>query len=213
MGEILAFTAENVCRLTGLSARQLRYWDATDFFSPELLDEYRQRAFDRIYSFRDVVGLRTISILRNKHRIPLQELRKVGDWLLAHHESPWSKLRFALGGRRVVFVDPTIGQYVEPRGHGQEVIQINLEPIASEMRKAADGLRERSREQFGLVVRNRYVVHNAWVLAGTRIPTTAIWNLHKAGLSSDSIIHEYPRLTHQDVTAAIEFEGNRKRTA
>jgi uncharacterized protein (DUF433 family) len=58
MSETLAFTAENVCKLTGLSARQLAYWDATDFFSPELLDEHRRRAFGRLYSFRDVVGLR-----------------------------------------------------------------------------------------------------------------------------------------------------------
>ena len=73
-------TAENVCRLTGLSARQLAYWDATDFFSPELLDEHRRRAY----------------------RIPLQELRRVGEWLQSHHASPWSSLRFALshaGGR------------------------------------------------------------------------------------------------------------------
>jgi DNA-binding transcriptional MerR regulator len=85
--------------LTGLSARQLRYWDETEFFSPALLDEYKRRAFGRIYSFRDVVGLRTIAILRNLHRIPLQELRRVGAWLKDNHDEPWSRLRFALEGR------------------------------------------------------------------------------------------------------------------
>jgi hypothetical protein len=47
--------------------------------------------------------------------------------------------------------------------------QIALEPIAAEMRHAA-GQRNRQPEQFGLIAKNRYVVHNAWVLAGTRIP-------------------------------------------
>jgi DNA-binding transcriptional MerR regulator len=211
MSEILAFTADNVCRLTGLSGRQLRYWDATDFFSPELLDEYKQRAFGRIYSFRDVVGLRTIAVLRNLHRIPLQELRRVGEWLQVHHESPWSTLRFALSGRKVVFADPGTQHYLEATGGGQSVMQIALEPIASEMRQAAQQLRERSTEQFGSVLRKRYVVQNAWVLAGTRIPTQAVWNFHQAGFSPEAIIHEYPRLTPVDVKAAIEFEASRKR--
>jgi len=213
MSEILAFTADNVCRLTRLSPRQLRYWDTTDFFSPELLDEHQSRAFGRIYSFRDVVGLRVIAVLRNDHRIPLQELRRVGEWLLAHHDYPWSSLRFALSGRKVVFVEPASGQYVEAKGGGQTVIQIALEPIANEMRQAADGLRERRKEQIGSVVRNRYVVHNAWVLAGTRIPTQAVWNFHEAGYSADAIIKEYPRLMPEDIKAAIDFETSRNRAA
>jgi len=209
MAELMAFTADNVCRLTGLSARQLGYWDKTGFFSPELLDDYKRRAFGRIYSFRDVVGLRTIAQLRNEHRIPLQELRRVGEWLLAHHETPWSSLRFALSGCRVVFADPVSGQYIEPRGAGQVVIEINLEPIATDMQRAAAGLRERTQEQIGKVTRNRYVVHNAWVVAGTRIPTAAIWSFHHAGRTVDQIIHEYPKLTTADVEAAIKHESER----
>ncbi|HKZ74207.1 MAG TPA: DUF433 domain-containing protein [Steroidobacteraceae bacterium] len=207
--EILAFTADHVCRLTGLSARQLRYWDATDFFSPTLLDDYPRRAFGRIYSFRDVVGLRAISILRKQHKIPLQELRRVGEWLHRHHETPWSSLRLALSGRRIVFADPSTGAYVEPRGEGQTVIPISLEPIANDMRQRADQLRTRHESQIGRVVRNRYVVHNAWVVAGTRIPTRAIWNFHDAGFDEAAIIREYPRLTPDDVRAAVEFERRR----
>lgn len=213
MSELLAFTADNVCRLTGLSGRQLRYWDATDFFSPEMLDEHRRRAFGRIYSFREVVGLRTIALLRNKHRIPLQELRRVGQWLLDHHKTPWSSLRFALSGRKVVFAEPGSDQFVEPRGGGQIVIKIDLEPIASEMRREADRLRYRSDDQIGAVVRNRYVVHNAWVVAGTRIPTRAVWNFHQAGYSAEDILREYPRLTMKDVTAAIDFEAKHQEVA
>jgi hypothetical protein len=37
-GQVVSiFSAEQVCRLTGLSARQLRYWDLTGFFSPTYL--------------------------------------------------------------------------------------------------------------------------------------------------------------------------------
>lgn len=213
MSELAAFTADNVCRLTGLSARQIGYWAKTGFFSPTLLDEYGRRAFGRIYTFRDVVGLRTIAILRNEHAVPLQELRRAGEWLHSKHDAPWSSLKFALRGRKVVFYDPSSGVAVEPRGAGQEVLSIALEPIAAEMRSAAERLRERKKDQIGRLVRNRYVVHNAWVIAGTRIPSSAIWNYHQAGFSTEDIIKEYPRLTARDVAAAIDFEAPRHRVA
>ena len=178
-----------------------------------MVDGYGKRAFSRIYSFRDLVGLRTIAILRKQYKIPLQELRRVGEWLRFHHETPWSSLRFALAGRKVVFFDPITGVATEPHGKGQTVFDIALEPIAHEMREAAERLRERQSTQIGRIVRNRYVVHNAWTLAGTRIPTQAIWNFHLAGYNTEGILQEYPRLTAEDVEAAIEFETSRQREA
>ena len=213
MSDLLAFTADHVARLTGLSKRQLGYWDATQFFAPTLVDDDRGRAFGRIYSFRDVVGLRTISILRNTHRIPLQELRRVGEWLHQEHETPWASLRFSLAGRRVVFTDPNSGTPIEPKGQGQAVLWIALLPIANDMNDAAARLREREPEQLGQIIRNRFVVHNAWVVAGTRIPTQAIWNFHAAGYDTAAIIREYPRLAPQDVQAAVEFEQKRQKAA
>lgn len=213
VSEIVAFTPEHVGRLTGLSPRQISYWDATRFFSPTLVDGYHRRAFSRIYSFRDVVGLRTIAMLRNQHKIPLQELRRVGEWLHRHHETPWSSLSFGLAGQKVVFVHPVTKDVIEPRGHGQQVLRIAIEPIANDTRKAAAKLRERQSDQFGQIVRNRYVVHNAWVIAGTRIPTRAVWNFHQAGFTITAIIKEYPRLTAEDVRAAIEFEAGHRLAA
>lgn len=211
MAEIVAFATHHVRRLTGLSVRQIRYWDDTGFFSPTFVDGHRKRAFGRIYSFRDLVGLRTIAILRKQHKIPLQELRRVGEWLRKHHDAPWSSLRFAIAGTKVVFFDPATHIATEPRGEGQRVLDIALEPIASEMKQAADRLLERQPDQIGRIVRNRYVIHNAWTIAGTRIPTAAIWNFHQAEYTSAAILEEYPRLTAEDVAAAIEFERGRQR--
>jgi DNA-binding transcriptional MerR regulator len=213
MQEMLAFTADHVASLTGLSSRQLRYWDRTGFFAPTLLDEHRRRTFGRIYSFRDVVGLRTIALLRNLHRVPLQELRKVGEWLHQHHVTPWASLQFALVGKKVVFFDPAGGVFTEPRADGQTFLPIALEPIASEMLEAADQLRSRRPEQLGQLSRNRYVVRNAWVIAGTRIPTSAVWSFHQAGFDTASILREYPSLTAADVLAAIKAEAKRRRVA
>lgn len=208
MTELRAFTTEHVCRLTRLSTHQVRYWDQTEFFSPTVIEQ--GRAFSRIYTFRDVVGLRTIAILRNEHGIPLQELRKVGAWLKREHETPWSSLRFGLAGGKVIFFHPETGTPTEPRGQGQHLLAIALEPIANEMRREAANLTKRKPDEYGQIVRNRYVVHNAWSVAGTRIPTEAIWNFHQAGYSAERIIAEYPRLTSEDVRAAIKFEAKRK---
>ncbi len=56
---------------------------------------------------------------------------------------------------------------------------------------------------------HRYVVHNAAVLAGTRVPTAAVWNLANAGSDTDAIIREYPRLRAEDVEAALTYESKR----
>ena len=137
----------------------------------------------------------------------------MGEWLLSHHETPWSSLRFALSGGKVAFAEPGTSRWMEAKGAGQTVIEIALEPIANDMRTASEALNARRGDQVGQVIRNRYVVLNAWVVAGTRVPTEAIWNFHVAGFDTVAIIREYPRLTEQDVTAAIEFETDRHKAA
>jgi len=211
--ELIAFTSDHVARLTGLSRRQVRYWDDTGFFEPTLLADHSRKAFGRVYSFRDVVGLRTIGVLRNEHHVPLQELRRVGDWLQREHETPWASLRFGLVGRKVHFNDPKSGQFTEASGRGQRVLPIEIQEIATQMHLAADKLRQRQPAQLGQITRNRYVVHNEPVVSGTRIPTRAVWNFHSAGYSAAAIIREYPRLTKRDIVAAVDFERHRKKAA
>lgn len=85
-----------------------------------------------------------------------------------------------------------------------------MEKIANEMSAAAAQLKERKPEEVGKITRQRFVVHNASVLAGTRVPTSAVWNLHEAGYSAPEIIREYPRLKAEDIDAAIAHEEGRK---
>ncbi len=121
MDELLAFSIERVSRLTGLSVRQLRYWDEKGIFSPQFApqfaDEDRDQPYSRVYSFRDVVGLRTLAQLRK--RVPLQELRKLGNWLKQHYDTPWSSLRFYVSGRKIVIDDPETGVRFALRPPGQ----------------------------------------------------------------------------------------------
>ncbi len=209
MDELLGFSLERTSRLTGLSVRQLRYWDETGVYSPEFAAEDRRQPYSRVYSFRDIVGLRTLAQLRET--VPLQELRKIGNWLKRHYDAPWSALRFSLHGKTVYFADPVTGFQVSTRPTGQTVLAvIELEPIAQDMRRAVERLRSRDPNQIGRIARHRHVMSNVPVLAGTRVPTAAIWSFHEAGYSPQEILKEYPQLTVRDIEAAIADEKGRR---
>jgi uncharacterized protein (DUF433 family) len=201
---IRGLSANHVMRLTSLSQRQLNYWDETGFFSPQFAFENRRTPFSRVYSFRDVIGLRTIAILRKQHHISLQELRKVAQTLSEYHERPWSELTLYVAGKRVYFREPDTEAIREVLS-GQYTY-LRLRSIIEDLTEEAKKLKQRSQEQVGRVERHRYVVHNAYVVAGTRIPTRAIWRFHSAGFSHDHIIREYPILTPPDIDAAIRHE-------
>lgn len=198
-----AFTTETVMRLTGLSRRQLAYWDKTNFFSPTHRDAECRGSNCRVYSFRDLVGLRTLAMLRS-HGVSLQELRKVGSWLRRYDSEPWSRLRFLTAGGKVYIQEPgaeAILRASEPAG--QAAIAWNLASIAAETQQM---LTSRSQKQVGTIDRRRSVLNNAVVIAGTRIPTSIVYDFHKAGYSAAAIIDEYPQLGEEDIRAAIEYE-------
>lgn len=82
--------------------------------------------------------------------------------------------------------------------------------IAEEVDTAAGELTRRAPEQFGKIVRNRYVMHNVPVVAGTRIPTASIWDFHEAGYVTEAIMREYPTLKVEDIDAALEYERGQR---
>ena len=79
--------------------------------------------------------------------------------------------------------------------------------VEREMEAAANRLKERSPEEIGRVTRNRHIMQNAPIIAGARVPTSAIWSFHEEGYDAEAIIKEYPQLTPEDIEAAIDFEA------
>src|SRR6266699_6034889 len=79
---IAAFSEDHVERLTGLTKGQLKSWDRAGFFAPRYAYEDRHAPYSRVYSFQDVVGLRTIGVLMKEYRISLQKLRRVAGELI-----------------------------------------------------------------------------------------------------------------------------------
>lgn len=209
--KIQAFTAEQVCNLTGITPRQLIYWDKTDFFNPRFTTARKHTPYRRVYSFRDVVGLRTIARLRNDDHVSLQELRKVGEFLKNNFNQPWASLRFILGpDRKVYFQEPGAKHAFQAHEHGQsDYLVVELEDIAQEV----DGRIIQFNRPRGKVSKNRYIVRNDSVVSGTRIRTEAIWNYYLAGHKTDQIINEFPSLSRSDVRAAIRYERGRTKNS
>lgn len=209
MEDILAFNTWHVCRLTGLTMRQLSYWDRTGFFSPSLGEGTARSYFARVYTFRDVVGLRVLAVMRNKYRVPLQRLRQVGAYLAERYREPWSTLTFYIVGQQVFYQGHYDDAVRSANRIGQTVIDFAVESVASDVRELATAMRKRAEDQVGRVMRHRLIAENQNVLAGTRIPTRAVWEFHQAGYEDDAILREYPSLTIEDIRAALEFESKR----
>lgn len=209
MAAIDMFTVEQAGRLTSLSPGRIVAWARQGFFGPAWGTAPGQ-PYGRLYSFRDLVGLRTLAVLRDQHHVSLADLRRVSDWLRDRCDAPWANLRFYVAGRRVYFDDPETGMRTASRPIGQGAFPFEMQAVAADVQRRVDEARKRSPEQVGQVEQHRHVVRNAPVLAGTRIPTRAIWNFHRAGYTTEQILAEYPRLAPADVAAAIAYEAERR---
>jgi len=211
--EILGFSVDQVSTFTGLSVRRLQYWDATDLFRPEY-SVLGGGPGAKVYSFRDLVGLATLDLLAREHKVPVQRLRDAGRYLKRHSDAPWSALAIYVAGRELAFREPDrldVFTGATGRAKGQVLIPIELKKVAADVRAKVERRRQREASDHGRIVKQRRIARNAPVLAGTRIPTTAIWNLYQARYDTDAILREYPRLTRDDVIKAIEYEKQHRR--
>ena len=73
------YRAPQVCKVVGISYRQLDYWARTDLLKPSLR-EAEGSGTQRLYSFTDLVQLRVIKRLLDTG-ISLAKIRKAVEWL------------------------------------------------------------------------------------------------------------------------------------
>ena len=200
---LMAFSVDHAARVTKLSKSRLTRWDKLGFFSPEHAEESdRGNPYARVYSFNDLVGLRTLAILMDKYRVTLAELKKAAPELEKRAARPWSELALAVVKRKVVFDLDTA-----PRDADGQLVGnfIPLGPIASAVAEDANELRSRDKDKLGLIERRRFVAHNKPVVAGTRIPTAAIESFIEDGFSDKAIMENYPSITREDIVAVRNY--------
>ncbi|RUW72011.1 DUF433 domain-containing protein [Mesorhizobium sp. M4B.F.Ca.ET.049.02.1.2] len=203
---LAAFTEDQTERLTGISKRQLRYWDRIDFFAPSFAYKDRRKAHSRLYSFRDIVSLKVLDALRNGSNVPLSHLREVKAKLAHLGDDMWAKTTLHVLNRRVGFINPET-KMPEDILSGQGILQIALQVVTGGMETAVRAMWQRQNSTVGKLEQKRGVVHNQVVIAGTRIPVRSVKAFAEAGYSIDQILAEYPTLTKEDVRAAINYDA------
>jgi uncharacterized protein (DUF433 family) len=201
---ISAFSEDHVERLTGLSKGQLRSWDRAGFFAPHFAYEDRHAPYSRLYSFQDVVGLRTIAVLMKDYRISLQELRRVAQELIRRGYAHWAGVKLYVLKRQVHFRRPA-SEEIEGVWDGQ-LAMVPVIDVINDVETRVRDLHKRTDGQVGHIERHKHVVRNSTVIAGTRIPTAAIRRFGEAGYTVQQIIRQYPTLTEEDVQAALAYE-------
>ncbi|HZV04594.1 MAG TPA: DUF433 domain-containing protein [Gemmataceae bacterium] len=205
------FSDEHVSRLTGLTKWQLRSWDRLGFFTPRFAYEDRFAPYSRVYSFKDVVGLRTIAVLMKDYRASLKSLQGAAEELVKRGYNNWAELNLYVVKGHVHFQPPGTSD-VESVRDGQ-LAMLPIIDVIKDVEKRVQELRKRGTDQLGRVERHKHVIHNTPVIAGTRIPTAAIRRFHEAGYSIEQIVREYPTLTAEDVQGALAYEEGLARRA
>jgi len=193
-----AFTSDQALRLTGASRRRLSYWVDTGLIAPSIQrGEGRGRV--RLFSFANLLELRTAVWLRDK--VSLQLIRKIVERLRKDGRSFYD-----------VVLQRADARWEEWQRPGQLIMELTvpIETFAAELDRKIAAERAR-RTKVGKVERRRGVLGSTTVIAGTRIPTRAVWDLHKAGYSNDAILRSYPGLSRADITAALAAESERRR--
>ena len=201
-----AFTEEQAARLSRLSIDQLRYWNRTGFFKPDLADPNFKGPYNRIYSFRNIVGLRILGTLRGDHNVSLQHLRKVAAKLEGMDQSLWNTLTLYVRGREV-YTPNGIGGF-QGIVLGEDTLpKLPLPRVMCEVEAEISELKRRPDDAIGKITRDRNVARNAEIFSGTRIPVDVVREYFEAGYSIDDILTEYPTLTASDINAALRHLG------
>ncbi len=131
----MAYNTKTVCRITGLTRRQVDYWDRIGFIKPEV-QEASGYGSVRLYSFRDLVQLKVAKVLLDKG-LSLQKIRKAIDYLkekFPEVEKPLAELRLITDGESIFVLTEDKKTILDALSKGQLVMSIAIGRIVEELK-------------------------------------------------------------------------------
>jgi len=136
----MAFNTKTVIRITGLTQRQIDYWDRTHFIKPSV-KEASGYGTARLYSFIDLVQLKVAKMLIDKG-ISLQKIRKSINYLKKNFpdiEKPLAQMRFITDGETLFVLTDNKKKILDTLSKGQMVFALAIgeliEELTGEVRK------------------------------------------------------------------------------
>ncbi len=137
-----SFNTETATEVTGLSSRQVRYWDKTGLVAPSV-QRACGRGSRRLYSFLDLVELRVIGRLL-KAGLSLQRIRRVVKYIhreYRHLQRPLANLRILTDGATVFVRSDERRQWENVLASGQVVWVVPFANLWNETEAAVHQLR------------------------------------------------------------------------
>jgi DNA-binding transcriptional MerR regulator len=143
-----AFTAHQTTRLTGCTARQLRYWDHVGLVKPTVQATGGRSGVPRLYSFRDLVALKVVKSLLDGG-MSLQRVRRAFEYLRqnADLEGHLSEVKLITDGVSIFKVARRRGEVVDALRQGQMAFFVAIDQIARSVDEEVTAFR-RDRDQF-----------------------------------------------------------------
>lgn len=137
------FNTEAVAKITGLSRRQVDYWDGIHFIKPSVADA-RGKGSVRLYSFEDLVQLKVAKSLR-ENGISLQRIRKAIRYLknnMPKVSKPLAEMKFLTDGDTIFVITKDTKKIIDTLRNGQIVISIALANLIDELRGKVYAIQE-----------------------------------------------------------------------
>ncbi|MDA8077679.1 MAG: MerR family transcriptional regulator [Nitrospiraceae bacterium] len=129
------FNSKTVAKVTGLSFRQIDYWDTTHFIKPSV-SEASGHGSVRLYSFGDLVQMKVAKTLLDKG-VSLQQIRKTISYLkknMPEVEKPLAELRFLTDGESIFILTKDKKVIIDTLKSGQLVFSISLGEILEDLK-------------------------------------------------------------------------------
>lgn len=129
----LGFRSPQVCKVVGITYRQLDYWDRTGLLGPSL-QEASGSGTQRLYTFQDIVTLRVVKRLKDAGT-SLHKIRQAFDQLEAEVGSNWREQDITLlSDGTTIYAATSPEEVVDLLQKGQGVFGIAVRPVHDEVR-------------------------------------------------------------------------------
>jgi DNA-binding transcriptional MerR regulator len=133
-GAEAGFRGPQVCKIVGITYRQLDYWARTDLVRPSVMDA-NGSGTQRLYSFRDLLELKVIKQMLDAG-ISLQSARKAVESLRGFRKD-LASARIVIQGASVVLAESD-AQVMDLLRGGQGVLSVvlDVEPLQQRITEA-----------------------------------------------------------------------------
>ncbi len=202
----MAFPVPIASVLTGATVRQLAYWRKPTRSAPPLLVPEGKRSGRYLYSWADIVALRSIVYLRQEKSLP--RIRRAVGTLRSLEADTWVHLSAyrLISTPSTILVRTPSGQLLDlDRQPGtvleETLMQDVLAPFETHDGRQVPALR-RPRARIAV---NPAILGGFPTIAGTRVPFDVVAALARDELEPDEIAAVYPSVDRDAISDAVSF--------